>query len=157
MIPLLTIDKESVEKNWAKEEDRKWVYDYVNPMFAGDIPTYQCDDNWVRMGVFKEFKKCVPVSEFFEYGYCDTEESLVRYLKQYTDDTENQYFVEIGTMSMDYEKYYKNGSYVNKDGVDTGEDYYQYIDEHPEMKVSQDIKNEWITFAIYKIIGEMNG
>ena len=54
-------------------------------------------------------------------------------------------------MSMDYEKYYKNGTYINKDGIDTGADYYNYIDEHPEMKVPQEIENKWICFTIRKL------
>ena len=59
-------------------------------------------------------------------------------------------------MDMDYEKYYKNGSYINKDGVDTELDYYEYIDEHPEMEVPQDVENKWITFIIRKLKHEEN-
>lgn len=154
MIPRLTIDEESVYKNWEGNEDSiEWVKDHCDVIFAtnSDIPLYGCDNNWVNMEVFKEYKKVCPLSECHIYGYCDTEESLVKYLQPFVNDKENNYFVEISGMSMDYEKYYKNGSYINKDGVDTETDYYEYIDEHPEMKVEQDFKNTWIHFTIYKL------
>lgn len=154
MIPLLTIDEASVHENWKdNEESVTWVMDHCDVVNVdnGKIPCYSCDDNWVKMGVFNEYKDICPLSECYIYGYCDTEDALVKYLQQYVDDKENNYFVSVGGMSMDNEKYYKQGSYINKDGVDTGEDYYDYIDEHPEMEVKQDVENTWITFEIYKL------
>jgi hypothetical protein len=154
MIPRLTIDEESVYKNWeGKKDSIEWVKKHCDVVFAtnSDIPLYECDNNWVNMGVFKEYKKVYPLSECHIYGYCDTEESLIKYLQQYVDDKENNYFVNIGGMSMDYEKYYKFGSYINKDGEDTGMDYYNYIDENPDMKVEQDVKGRWIRFCIYRL------
>lgn len=154
MIPILTIDMESVIKNWeGKEDSIEWVKRYCGVVNAknSNIPLYLCDENWINMGVFNEFKKTFPTSECFIYGYCDTEDSLVKYLQQYVVDKENNYFVHIGFMDMDYEKYYKNGSYINKDGIDTEEDYYSYIDEHPEMEIEQDYENKWITFTITKL------
>ena len=150
MIPLLTVNEEYIDSNWETKESADWVKDYCSVMMAGGkIPVYQCDNNWVRMGVFVEYKDVD--RDFHEYGYCDTEESLVKYLKKYVEDGENNYFVEVGGMSMDYEKYYKNGSYINKDGVDTGRDYYDYIDENPDMKTDQDVEGRWFTFVIYKL------
>ena len=152
MIPLLTVDKEYIDSNWESKESADWVKDYCKVILAGDeIPVYRCDDNWVRMGVFVEYKDVERVHIFSEYGYCDTEESLVKYLRKYMEDEENDYFVEVGGMSMDWEKYYKNGSYINKDGVDTGRDYYDYIDENPDMKIDQDVEGRWFTFVIYKL------
>lgn len=154
MIPKLTIDTKAVSKTWEGDKDSiKWVKNHCHVAFAtnSDIPLYTCDDTWVYMGVFKEYKKVCPPSECFIYGYCDTEESLVKYLQKYVDDKENNYFVNVGSMSMDYEKYYKNGSYINKDGVNTETDYYEYIDEHPEMEIPQDIEGKWLTFVIYKL------
>lgn len=154
MIPLLTIDEESVRKNWDNNEEFiKDVMDFCNVIITKNksIPVYLCDDNWVNMEVFKECKKTYHTSDFFEFGYCDTEDALEKYLQSYVDDKENSYFVQITGMSIDYEKYYKNGSYINKDGIDTGVDYYEYIDEHPDMKVDQDIEGTWIQFTIYKL------
>ncbi len=152
MIPKLTIDKESVASQWDDESARDYVSNLCSPiMLEDDLPLYKCDDSWVNLKVFNEAKSTCRISDFFKYGYCDTENALKKYLQTYKEDTENSYFVEVGTMSMDYEKYYKNGSYINKDGVNTEEDYYDYIDKHPEMETQQDIENKWITFAIYKI------
>ena len=152
MIPKLTLDIDSINSQWKEQEGVDFVKKLCKPITLKDgTEAYRCDNNWVDMKVFNEFKEISNLSEFFEYGYCDTEDSLVKYLQKFKDDKENNYFVEINTMSMDYEKYYKNGSYINKDGVDTEEDYYYYIDEHPEMEVPQDVEGEWITFAIYKL------
>lgn len=151
MIPVLTIDKEALQKE--KKEFIDYVNKYGTPIYPyhSDIPLYRLDRYCVTMGIFNEYKSVSPLSEFFEFGYCDTEESLDKYLQQYEDDKDNNYFVNVGTMSMDYEKYYKNGTYINKNGIDTKEDYYDYINEHPEMKVEQDVENHWITFSIYKL------
>lgn len=150
MIPLLTIDENSIRENWKRKVDQAWVKRYCDVYVAKDnIPLYYCDDTWVNMGVFKEYKKTI--SPAIEYGYCDTEVSLIKYLQQFKDDKENNFFVSIGGLDMDYEKYYKFGSYINKDGVDTRDDYYSYIDKHPEMQVKQDMENCWIKFIIYKL------
>lgn len=153
MIPLLTIDTEFVNKNWESKEDIDFVMNHCDVVYAKDhtIPLYYCDDNWVNMGVFKEYKKTVPISDFFESEYCDTEDALIKYLQQYVNDKENSYFVKVGSMSMEYDKYYKEGSYINKDGEDTGDDYYSYIEQHPEMEVEQDFENQWYTFNIFKL------
>lgn len=84
-----------------------------------------------------------------DYGYADTEVAVEKYLQSYKDDPETEYFVELGLMSMDYDKYYKNGSYINEDGVDTGEDYYN-IDF--EVEPTQEYEDKWVTFAIHKLI-----
>ena len=75
----------------------------------------------------------------------------MKYLQKYVDDKVNNYFVHFGFMSMDYEKYYKNGTYINKDGIDTDQDYYLYIDKHPEMKIDQEFENKWITYTVRKL------
>ena len=151
MIPLLTVDKKYIDANWETKESADWVKDYCEVILAGDeIPVYKCDDSWVRLGVFVEYKDVERMSEFSEYGYCDTEDALVKYLRKY-DVEDGDYFVEIDGLDMDYEKYYKFGSYINKDGEDTGMDYYDYIDENPDMKVDQDVKGRWIKFCVYRL------
>ena len=151
MIKELTIDTKFLHANWPEES-----WDEVTNICEAicinkdcDIPVYQCDDSWVKTGIYNESKKIL--ESLCEYGYCDTEDALIKYLQKFKDDAENAYFVEVHLMSMDYEKYYKNGSYINKDGIDTEDDYYAYIDEHPEMKVEQDYENNWIKFTISKI------
>ena len=112
---------------------------------------YLCGVHWVDVGLFKEYKQSNSVSEAIS-GYCDTEDSLAKLLQKYVDDKENNYFISVGFMDMDWEKYYKAGSYYNKEGVDTEADYYDYISKHPKMKVSQSFENKWITFIIYRLI-----
>jgi len=154
MIPVLTLDTDAITKNWkGDQESIDWVKKYCNAVYAENstIPLYQCDENYVDMEVFKEFKKICTMRDFHDYGYCDNEESLVKYLQKYVDDKDNNYFVHFGFMSMDYEKYYKNGTYINKDGIDTDQDYYLYIDQHPEMKIDQEFENKWITYTVRKL------
>ncbi len=86
----------------------------------------------------------------YEYGYADTEAAVEKYLKQYVDDTERNYFVEVGIMSKDYEKYYKSGSYINADGVDTGEDFYDIYDGDYEPET--DYENAWVTVTVYELV-----
>ncbi len=152
MIPELIIDKDYIRENWntpeAAEETIKLLENCVQ-LNGSNFPVYLFQEMWITMNVFKQFKNLD--KEFFEYGYGDTEESISKYLQKYADDKENNYFVYVCLMSMDYEKYYKNGSYINKDGADTETDYYEYIDQHPEMEVQQDFENQWIHFCISKL------
>ena len=157
MIPELTLDIDSINYNWKESEDREWAKKYcdvitLNRSLVGDnyIPIYQCDNNWVDLGVFKEFKKCerIPI----KYGYCDREEDLYKFLQSYKEDKDNNYFIECSLMNMHYEKYYKNGVYINKDGENTHEDYYPYIDQNPNYKVDQQYPGYWIAFSIYKLL-----
>ena len=83
-----------------------------------------------------------------DYGYADTEAAVEKYLQNYIDDPD-PYFVEVGLMSMDYDGYYKNGSYINEDGVDTGEDYY---DIEFETEPTQQYEGEWVKFSVYRLI-----
>ena len=61
-------------------------------------------------------------ASLLDYGYADTEAAVEKYIQDYIDDPD-PYFVEVGLMNMDYEKYYKNGPYINEDCIDTGRDY----------------------------------
>lgn len=86
-------------------------------------------------------------ASLLDYGYADTEAAVEKYLQKYIDEPNESYFVEIGLMSMDYEKYYKNGSYINEDGEDTDMDYWDYWDE--ESEPTQEYENSWVKFAVY--------
>ena len=151
MIPKLTINEGKIDEIWKEKEFSDYVKEALNPILLNDgTEVYMYYADFIDFGVFNEFNSLKPISEFYNYGYCDTEDALIRYLEQYKKDSEN-YIVFLSFMSMDYEKYYKNGTYINKDGTDTREDYYYYIDEHPEMKVPQEIENKWICFTIRKL------
>ena len=154
MIPELTVDEAYVKANWKDEKSQKEVIELCEAVALGTsddyIPVYQCEDFWLEMGIYKEFKKLTTISDFFVYGYCDTQDALKKYLKKYVESVDN-YYVHFGVMSLEYEKYYKQGSYINKDGIDTEDDYWPYIDEHPEMKVDQEFEGKWLTFSIRKL------
>ena len=86
----------------------------------------------------------------YEYGYADTEAAIEKYLKQYADDPERNYFIEVGLMNKDYENYYKNGTYINADGVDTGEDFYDIYDGDYEPET--EYENAWVTVTVYELV-----
>ena len=151
MIPKLEFDDEGIAKGWPNysEEERNELKEHIRAIRLDDGTwVYNTWDTWIPMGVFKDYKKIV--ESHIEYGYCDTEAALIKLLEPYKA-SEQAYYVEIGVMNMDYEKYYKNGSYYNQNGEDTGEDYYDWIAEHPEDKVKQDFEGKWITFCISQI------
>lgn len=157
MIPHLKINEKAIEEHWDTPESRKDTINLLNKVVHFDnteIYVYLFQDFWLKFGVFEEYSGIE--QGFSDYGYCDTQDALIKYLQKYVEDKESDYFVNVGFMDMDYEKYYKNGSYINKDGVDTESDYYEYIDEHPEMEVPQDVENKWITFSIRKLKHEEN-
>lgn len=89
-----------------------------------------------------------------DYGYADTEAAIEKYLQRYIDDLDNKYFVEVGLMEKDYEKYYKDGPYINSDGIDTGQDFYD-IYTNTEDEPETEYENSWVTVTIY-IIKEKN-
>jgi len=152
MIPELTIDIDAIHENW-KDHPEDWdeLIKMVEPVALSDkkIPVHLCQDSFIDLGVYKEYKFHNRTMEF--YGYCDTENALAEFLKPYIE-SKDAFYVTVGLLSMDYEKYYKFGSYINKDGVDTKTDYYYYIDEHPDMEVEQDYAERWINFEIYKLL-----
>ena len=153
MIPKLTIDEEAVNKLWKEQDLIDKVKEFCTEVAIKDnsLYVYSCDDDFVKMGVFKEYKDIENIDKFWKLGYCDSEDALIKYLQEYKNDPDNSYFIRVSLMDMDYVKYYKNGTYINKDGIDTHDDYYSYIEENPEMEISQDIENNWISFLIYKL------
>ena len=153
MIPLLEIDNEGIERNWKNKEDQDYVKKTVSVNFLdnSEIPVYTCDDLFLNLDVYKGIKGRTPLKECFVYGYCDNDDALVKYLQPYIESP-NEYYVAVSLMSKDYEKYYKNGSYINKDGIDTDEDYWIYTDEHPEMVGEEEYENAWLQFTIYQLV-----
>lgn len=153
MIPILEIDNEGIERNWKKKEDQDYIKKTVKPTFLDDskIPVHLCQDMFLDLDVYVGIKGRAPLDVCHEYGYCDNDAALVKYLQPYIESPD-EYYVTVTLMSKDYEKYYKNGSYINKDGVDTEDDYWTYADEHPEMVGEEEYKNSWLQFTIYKLV-----
>lgn len=155
MIPNTTVNMDWVKKNYKTKRDQNKVLKFLgSPQYltGSNFPVWCCDDTWAEMGAFNGVKSVYHSPDFYKYGYADTEESLAKYLKDtFGDENPDKYIVFVGLLDMNYEKYYKFGSYINVAGVNTGTDYYPYIDEHPEAKVKQDYKGHWITFTVRRI------
>ena len=63
-----------------------------------------------HINAYKGYDDCKAL--IYAYGYADTEAAIEKYVQQFIDDPDNEYFIELGLMSKDYEKYYKNGRVV---------------------------------------------
>ena len=144
MIPKLQFTAES----WP-EEHREEVTKTFNKQFAlngnKDIMCHPCNAN-CHIFAFKGYENYR--TSLLDYGYADTEAAVEKYLQQYIDEPNELYFVELGLMSMDYDKYYKNGSYINEDGEDTEMDYWDYWDNSDD-KPTQEYEGSWVKFTVY--------
>jgi hypothetical protein len=74
--------------------------------------------------------------------------SLERQIKNFLDNNE-PYLIEVGLTSIDYEKYYKQGPFINDYGKPVHEDYWDYVED---VDVNRDIEDYWITFHVYRLI-----
>lgn len=144
MIPKLEFTAES----WD-EEYRDEVVQQLDIQFAlngnEDIMCHPMNANG-HIWAFKGYENYH--ATLLDYGYADTEAAVEKYLQKYIDEPNESYFVEIGLMSMDYEKYYKNGSYIDEDGEDTDMDYWDYWDDS-ENEPTQEYEGKWVKFAVY--------
>ena len=152
MIPKLTLNLEKIKENWKNKEDQEHVIKIctVGSLGKSKIPVLTGVNNsiFLELGVFNECRKVLDWG--IDYGYADTEEVLSVYLKKYLEG-DKRYLITTDLMPMDWEKYYKNGSYINKDGVNTEDDYYPYIREHPDMMIPQEHRNYWIQYTVSEI------
>lgn len=153
MIPKLEFDVDYILKH---SNDAKDTINYLSftscSIGKSKIPAYAFDPLFADLGYIKNYVGASRLS--IDYGYADTEASLEKYLQKYVEDKDKDYFIKIGLMSTDYEKYHRNGSYINKDGENTEDDYFSYIERHPEMKQDQEYEGEWITFSICRLFKE---
>ena len=102
MIPKLEFTADS----W-REEDRneatKIFSKYFNLNGNPDIRCWRKNTNMPFAYVGCENKMFL----MDEYGYADSESAIEKYLKPFINDKNNEYFITLGLMSMDYENYYK--------------------------------------------------
>ena len=143
MIPKLEFTAES----WPEEYREEVIKTLDRHYILNGNENIVCHPNNANCHIFafKGYEKYG--ASLLDYGYADTEAAVEKYQQNYIDDPD-PYFVELGLMSMDYEKYYKNGSYINEDGVDTGEDYY---DIEFETEPTQQYEGEWVKFSVYRL------
>ena len=144
MIPKLEFTAES----WP-EEYRAEAIKFLNKQFAlngnNELICHPRNAN-CHIFAFKGYENYR--ASLLDYGYADTEAAVEKYLQDYIDDPD-PYFVEVSLMNMDYDKYYKNGSYINEDGIDTGDDYW---DIEFETEPKQEHEGYWVKFAVYRLI-----
>lgn len=146
MIPKLTFTAKSWPEENQKEAER--IFGETIPLNGNkDILCYRTDPGGI-MFAYEGYENHFPHMK--KYGYADTEEAIEKYLKPYIEDPEKEYFIELGLMSKDYDKYYKNGYYINKDGEEADEDFFDlYEDEETEPET--EYENAWVTFVIYEL------
>ena len=144
MIPKLEFTAESWPEEYREEAIKTLDRHYI----LNGNENIVCHPNNANCHIFafKGYEKYR--ASLLDYGYADTEAAVEKYLQNYIDDPD-PYFVEVGLMSMDYDGYYKNGSYINEDGVDTGEDYY---DIEFETEPTQEYEGNWVKFSVYRLI-----
>lgn len=146
MIPKLKF----TAKDWPAEsqEEVKKIFGETIPLNGNEnIPCYGTDPGGI-MFAYEGYENHHP--HILDFGYADTEEAIEKFLKPYIEDPEKEYFIELGLMSKDYDKYYKNGTYINENGEDTGRDFFDiYEDEETEPKT--EYENAWVTFVIYEL------
>ena len=144
MIPKLEFTAESWPEEYREEVTKAFDKQYtLND--NDDIICHPCNAN-CHIYAFKGYENHRAI--LLDYGYADTEAAVEKYLQQYIDEPNELYFVELGLMSMDYEKYYKNGSYINEDGEDTMMDYWDYWDDS-ENEHTQEYEGNWVKFSVY--------
>lgn len=147
---MIPSEKFELKTELWKEEDREKAletfarYFYLNG--NENIICYPRNTN-CHIKAYKGYENCCAL--ILDYGYADTEAVVEKYVKQYIDDPFNEYFIELALMPKDYEKYYKNGTYINADGFDTGEDFYDIYDGDFEPETQYE--NSWVSFTIFII------
>lgn len=160
MFPRYEVDIDFIKKNWKDPE--KSVKDIteriLNPLsdfkqiqvFGPHVEFFSCCFKGHHQNTHTGNLKMV------KYGYALTVESIEKFLLENYADDENEYLVEADLMSMDYEKYYKNGRFVDLEGNYTGRDFYQ-LDDCDELEKKAQFENNWIHFCIYDINRNSHG
>ena len=134
-----------------EEEDREEVQNTLGKCYALNgnehIICYPRNAN-CHINAYKGYENRRAI--IHDYGYADTEASIEKYVQQFIDDPDNEYFIELGLMSKDNDKYYKNGTYIDENGIDTGKDFYAI--HNSDFNVESEYENSWVTVTIFKIV-----
>ena len=151
MINKLEINDDVIITNWTDEQDRNYMREKLNTLVEEfNIPVYfKGSEHFLYCFDGYEHITSTPLS--IDYGYGLTFKSLEKYLKdKYGDGNKGEYFIVAYTMSMDYEKYYKNGTFVDLNGKNTGEDFW-YQKNADDLAKKADIENYWIAYCVYDL------
>ena len=150
MIRKLEINDNAIISKWTDEQDREYVREKLNTFVNEfNIPVYfkgseyfiHCFDGYEHMTY-----PPLPV----DYGYGLTFKSLEKYLNDKYGNDNDEYFIVAYTMPMDYEKYYRNGYFIDLYGINTGNDFWILSDANKLAKI-EDIENTWIAYVVYKL------
>lgn len=139
------------EDDWNHIENMLQTLSYLLP----EIHSYPSFAEYVANdGVFRNIKELY--KRPIDYGYANSRESLKKFLLNNNEYPDGDYLVILGAISREDEKYYKKGTYINHDGFDTVDDYWGYIEDHPDEEnfIDDDCKKNdfWITYTIYRKI-----
>ena len=147
MIPILKIN----EDFFTQIIDKK-TYDYFrkhqDPLKFADnsIPIYRshADLHVGKDNLFNEFKRTNLTDD---YGYCPTEESLIKYLQKYVDDPNNNFLIQVNLVDVDYVQEFQH--FIDNYGNQTNYDFYEYVDEFgmPDIEYERNL----IHYVIYKL------
>jgi len=154
MIVKLEPNLEQIEKGWKTKKDRKVVLDHVHGIKLTEDFNHAYLQNtniYVALGIFKGYEDIRVQPKLEDYGYALTGEAIKKYvLSNFGDSDPTEYMLEISVMPFDYEKYYKNGSYIDLDGNDTGNDFFDQPD-YKELEKKAELPGYWISFTVLKL------
>lgn len=146
MIKTLEINNEYIDSQWRTEDSRNEIKKKLSVIVEEfNMPVYISGaEHFINCCKGYENEKLeFPV----EYGYGLTFDSLNKYLSnKYGENNRNEYLVCAYSLSMEYEKIYKCGNYINLSGENTENDYYDCTDFD---KSKADIKDTFIGFDVF--------
>lgn len=150
MIPKLIFDKEKNRKGYRGTDEEFEKFCKLFDTFSEfSFDAYHDNANCL-LSCFDGYEDWHQ-PHIVDYGYALTPEAVEKYiLANYGDNNPNKYFIEVGLMSFDHEKPWKQGTYIDKDGNNTQEDYYDVEGIEEEMKHPY-IDNRFITFSVHDL------
>lgn len=160
MFPNYEVDIDFIKENWKNPDESVKIITERVLVPVEDFKQVQVFYHGVEFFscCFKGHHQNIEVGNLkvVKYGYALTAESIEKYLLENYADDENEYLVEVDLMSMDYEKYYKNGCFVDLDGNYTHRDFYD-LDDCDELEKKAQFENNWIMFRIFDINKNFDG
>ena len=150
MIPELIFDKEKNRVGYdGTDEEFEEFCELLDTYSDFSFIAYRSGVNCL-LSCFDGFEDWNQPS-IIDYSYGLTFNSINNYIqKTYGDSNPNKYLIEVHLMSFDYEKPWKFGTYIDKDGNKTHKDYYE-IDEYKEDIKTADIDGNFIAFSVYDL------
>jgi hypothetical protein len=139
--------------HWKDENDRENIRKKLSTLIEEfDIPVY-CEGTEYFLNCFKGYENAPSVTIPEDYGYGLTFKALNKYLKNhYGEYNRNEYIITVGMIPIDYDKIYKCGEYIDLNGNNTGDDYYNTPDfdpSNPNDSSKADIENNFLSYQVF--------